>query len=56
VIASADDRFFPLEFQQRIARERLGKETHVVPGGHLLALARPDELAEQLLRLEREVR
>jgi pimeloyl-ACP methyl ester carboxylesterase len=56
VIASADDRFFPLEFQQRIARERLGKETLVIAGGHLVALARPDELAEQLLRLEREVR
>jgi pimeloyl-ACP methyl ester carboxylesterase len=56
VIASADDRFFPLEFQQRLARERLGKETHVLPGGHLAALARPEELAEELLRLEREVR
>jgi pimeloyl-ACP methyl ester carboxylesterase len=52
VIASAQDRFFPLEFQQRIARERLGKETHVLPGGHLVALARPEELAEELLRLE----
>jgi pimeloyl-ACP methyl ester carboxylesterase len=56
VIASADDRFFPLEFQQRIARERLEKETHVIPGGHLVALARPRELAEELLRLERQVR
>ena len=55
VIAAADDRFFPLEFQQRVARERLEKETHVMPGGHLVALARPDELARQLLRLEREV-
>jgi len=52
VIASAQDRFFPLEFQQRIARERLGKETRVLPGGHLVALARPEELAEELLRLE----
>jgi pimeloyl-ACP methyl ester carboxylesterase len=56
VITSADDRFFPLEFQQRIARERLGKETRVLPGGHLVALARPQELAEELLRLERGVR
>jgi len=56
VIASADDRFFPVEFQQRIARERLGKETLVIPGGHLVALARPDELAEQLLALEGEMR
>lgn len=56
VLASADDRFFPLEFQQRVARERLGKETHVLPGGHLVALARPEELADALLRLEREPR
>jgi len=56
VIAAADDRFFPLDFQQRIARERLGMETHVIPGGHLVALARPDELAELLLRLERAAR
>jgi len=52
VISSADDRFFPLEFQQRIAWERLGKRTLVVPGGHLVALARPEELAQELLRLE----
>jgi pimeloyl-ACP methyl ester carboxylesterase len=56
VIAAAEDRFFPLEFQQRIARERLKKETRVVPGGHLVALARPEELAEALLQLERELR
>jgi pimeloyl-ACP methyl ester carboxylesterase len=56
VIAAAEDRFFPLEFQQRIARERLEKETCVIPGGHLVALAHPEELTEELLRLEREVR
>jgi len=56
VIAAADDRFFPLEFQQRIARERLGKETQVIPGGHLVALARPEELAREILRLEGEER
>jgi pimeloyl-ACP methyl ester carboxylesterase len=56
VIAAADDRFFPLEFQQRIARERLGKETQVIPGGHLVALACPEELAGELLRLEGEER
>jgi hypothetical protein len=38
------------------ARERLGKETGVLPGGHLVALARPEELAEELLRLEPGVR
>jgi len=44
VITGADDRFFPLEFQRRLARERLGVEPRVVPGGHLVALARPLEL------------
>jgi pimeloyl-ACP methyl ester carboxylesterase len=44
VISAADDRFFPLAFQQRVARERLGVEPRVVPGGHLVALARPLEL------------
>jgi pimeloyl-ACP methyl ester carboxylesterase len=45
VIAGRDDRFFPVELQQRVARERLGVEPDVVPGGHLAALSRPAELA-----------
>jgi pimeloyl-ACP methyl ester carboxylesterase len=48
VLAGQDDRFFPLEFQRRVARERLGLEVDVVPGGHLAALARPVELADRL--------
>jgi pimeloyl-ACP methyl ester carboxylesterase len=48
VIAGRDDRFFPLEFQRRVARERLGIGVDVVPGGHLAALSRPAELAGQL--------
>jgi hypothetical protein len=32
---------FSAELQQRIARERLGIETDVVPGGHLVALNHP---------------
>jgi pimeloyl-ACP methyl ester carboxylesterase len=48
VIAGADDRFFPLEFQTRIARERLGRDIDVLPGGHLIALSHPRELAHQL--------
>lgn len=49
VIAGRDDRFFPLEFQQRLARERLGCEPVIVPGGHLVALSRPDELTAAIL-------
>jgi pimeloyl-ACP methyl ester carboxylesterase len=45
-----DDRFFPLEFQRRVVAERLpGVEVEELPGGHLLALSRPVELAEALL-------
>jgi pimeloyl-ACP methyl ester carboxylesterase len=54
VIASADDRFFPLEFQRRLARERLNKDVEVVPGGHLVALSHPEELVDLLLRFERK--
>lgn len=48
-IAGAHDRLFPVEFQQRVARERLGIELDVVPGGHLIALARPDVVASHLM-------
>jgi len=48
-IAGQDDRFFPLEFQQELARTRLGVEPIVVPGGHLVALSHPDELVAAML-------
>jgi hypothetical protein len=50
-VAGADDRFFPVAFQQALARDRLGIEADVLPGGHLLALAHPAELASYLLAL-----
>jgi hypothetical protein len=31
-------------------RERLGNDLDVLPGGHLIALAQPEPLAEYLLR------
>jgi pimeloyl-ACP methyl ester carboxylesterase len=49
VLAGAGDRFFPAEFQRRIARERLGVEADVVPGGHLLPIAQPRLVADYLL-------
>jgi pimeloyl-ACP methyl ester carboxylesterase len=49
VISGEDDRFFPVEFQQRLARERLGVEPVVVRGGHLVALGHPGELAAAIL-------
>ena len=50
VISGRDDRFFPLEFQQQLARDRLGVDPVVVPGGHLVALARPGDLTTAILR------
>ena len=49
VVAGSDDRFFPLDFQLRLVRDRLGLDVDVLPGGHLMALSRPRELADQLL-------
>ncbi len=48
VLAGIDDRLFPFEFQQRVARERLAIDVEAVPGGHLPALSRPAELTEAL--------
>jgi pimeloyl-ACP methyl ester carboxylesterase len=47
VIVGRDDRCFPAEFQCRVSRHRLGIEPDLVPGGHLVALARPTELVDR---------
>ena len=47
-VGGRDDRFFPIEFQRRVAAERLGLPVDEVPGGHLVALSRPVELADRL--------
>jgi pimeloyl-ACP methyl ester carboxylesterase len=49
VVVGKHDRFFPADFQARVARERLGKSTDEIPGGHLVALSHPRELVERLL-------
>jgi pimeloyl-ACP methyl ester carboxylesterase len=56
VLAGRDDRFFPLEFQRRVARERAGIEAQVLPGGHLNALSEPAALADALLSCSRTVK
>lgn len=53
VLAGRDDRFFPVGLQLRIARERLGVEADVLPGGHLLPLAQPRLVADYLLQTSR---
>jgi pimeloyl-ACP methyl ester carboxylesterase len=47
-VQGRDDRMFPLTFQRRVVGERLGVEVDDLPGGHLIALSRPAELAQRL--------
>ncbi|QJW36441.1 alpha/beta fold hydrolase [Cellulosimicrobium protaetiae] len=48
VLQGSDDRLFPVPFQRAVARERLGADVETLPGGHLVALSRPVELAARL--------
>ena len=48
VLIGAGDRFFPAEFQRRLAKERLGIDADEIPGGHLVALSNPAGLADRL--------
>jgi hypothetical protein len=49
VVVGRDDRFFPADFQCRVAQERLGIDAELAPGGHLIALADPEGLADLLV-------
>lgn len=51
VLIPRDDRLFPIAFQRRVARERLGLEIDEMAGGHVPMLSRPGELAERLVAL-----
>ena len=53
VVVARDDRLFPVEFQQQLARDRLGVDPVIVPGGHLVALSQPDELTTAILTATR---
>jgi pimeloyl-ACP methyl ester carboxylesterase len=55
VLAGRHDRMFPLAFQRRIARERLGLEIDEIDGGHMVAMSHPDPLADRLEAFRREV-
>lgn len=50
VLAGRDDRFIPVGLQRRVARDRLGIEADVLPGGHLLPLVNPRQVADDLLQ------
>jgi pimeloyl-ACP methyl ester carboxylesterase len=56
VLAGKDDRFFPKDFQARIARERLHRDIDEIDGGHLVALSNPHGLADRLLAYYGELR
>ena len=51
---------FPLDFQRRVARERLAIEVEVIDGGHMVAMSNPAALADRLescrLEVQRERR
>jgi pimeloyl-ACP methyl ester carboxylesterase len=49
VLIGADDRFFPADFQRRVAKDRLGLDADEIPGGHLVALSNPEAVADQLV-------
>lgn len=49
VLAPRDDRLFPLAFQRRVVRERLGLPVEEMPGGHIPFFSRPGELADCLV-------
>ena len=55
VLAGRDDRFFPIEFQRRVARERLRKEVEEIPGGHLVALSNAEALTARLHAYEKDL-
>ncbi|HKF75091.1 MAG TPA: alpha/beta hydrolase [Candidatus Dormibacteraeota bacterium] len=55
VLVGSDDRFFPADFQRRVARERLGITPDEMPGGHLVALQHPAELTDRLEAYAAEV-
>ena len=55
VLACRHDRMFPLDFQRRIARQRLEMEVDEIDGGHMLAMSNPGGLADRLEAYRRTV-
>ena len=49
VVVGREDRFFPAEFQARVAMDRLGLGVDEIPGGHLVALSKPEGLVARLV-------
>jgi pimeloyl-ACP methyl ester carboxylesterase len=55
VLAGRHDRMFPLDFQRRVARERLAIEVEEIDGGHMIAMSNPAALADRLEAYRLEV-
>lgn len=49
VLVGTDDRFFPAEFQRRVAMDRLAVDVDEIEAGHLVALSNPTALADRLV-------
>lgn len=47
-LAATQDRLFPLEFQRRVVKDRLGLDVETIESGHLPALSQPEALAAWL--------
>ncbi|GAB3863292.1 alpha/beta fold hydrolase [Micromonospora andamanensis] len=48
VLIARDDRFFPADFQRRVAADRLGVVPDEIDGCHAVALSHPRQLADRL--------
>lgn len=49
-VLCTEDRFFPADFMRRVVSERLGIVPDEIAAGHCVALSRPKELADLLVR------
>jgi pimeloyl-ACP methyl ester carboxylesterase len=49
VLIPREDRFFPPDFQRRVAADRLGIVPDEIDGCHCVALSRPAQLADRLI-------
>lgn len=54
-VIGRNDRLFPIDFQRRVVRERLGIVADEIDAGHLPALSRPADLARLLVRYRAEM-
>ncbi|MDG4798479.1 alpha/beta fold hydrolase [Micromonospora sp. WMMD1082] len=48
VLIAREDRFFPADFQRRVAADRLGVTPDEIDGGHAVGLSHPKQLADRL--------